>query len=261
MESMQKYPRTQHLKGSRLQPGDEDLEAVPFRDLQGRYLVIEEKMDGANCGLSFDAQGNLLLQSRGHYLTGGPRERHFDLFKTWAYTHHAGFSDRLGTRYLMYGEWMYAKHTLFYDALPHYFLEFDVFDRQRNCFLDTPSRAALLEGLPIVSVKVLFAGKISREKDLRALVGKSHFMTPQHCESLRQVAERNEIDLEQVYQQTDLTDQMEGLYIKVEEHGEVVERLKFVRADFLSRLVQSQSHWLDRPILPNQLAPDVDLFG
>lgn len=76
-----KYPRTQHLAGSRLQPGDEDLRQIPFSEIAGRHLVVEEKIDGANSALSFDEHGNLLLQSRGHYLTGGYRERHYNLFK------------------------------------------------------------------------------------------------------------------------------------------------------------------------------------
>jgi hypothetical protein len=41
-------------------------------------------MDGANCGISFNPDGELLLQSRGHYLTGGGREKHFTLFKQMA---------------------------------------------------------------------------------------------------------------------------------------------------------------------------------
>ena len=81
---MLKYPRTRHLEGSRLQAGDQDLSQVPFEDIRGQPLVVEEKMDGANCGLSFDEDGQLLLQSRGHYLDGGPREKHFALLKQWA---------------------------------------------------------------------------------------------------------------------------------------------------------------------------------
>jgi hypothetical protein len=79
MTTLHKYPRTRHVEGSRLQPGDEDLDAVPFAELAGRHLVCEEKLDGANAGLSFDAGGRLWLQSRGHFLTGGVREKHFDL--------------------------------------------------------------------------------------------------------------------------------------------------------------------------------------
>ena len=54
---------------------------------------------------------------------------------------------------------------------------------------------------------------------------------------------------------------MEGLYIKVEEQGQVVERYKFIRADFLTTMLDSGSHWLRRPIVPNQLGAGVDLFG
>ena len=41
-----KYPRTQHLQGSRLQEGDEDLSQVPFEEILGKHIVIEEKIDG-----------------------------------------------------------------------------------------------------------------------------------------------------------------------------------------------------------------------
>ena len=72
---MIKYPRTHHLEGSRLQPGDEDLSQVRLSSLRSVPLVIEEKLDGANAALSFDGKGELLLQSRGHYLVGGGREK------------------------------------------------------------------------------------------------------------------------------------------------------------------------------------------
>jgi hypothetical protein len=38
-------------------------------------------------------------------------------------------------------------------------------------------------------------------------------------------------------------------------------RYKFIRAGFLASVLDSGSHWLDRPILPNRLAPGIDLFG
>ena len=88
---IKKYPRTPHLEGSRLQPGDEDLSQVPFADIAGRHLVVEEKVDGANSAVSFDAGEQLLLQSRGHYLTGGYRERHYALMKQWAAVHREAF--------------------------------------------------------------------------------------------------------------------------------------------------------------------------
>ena len=84
MEQIYKYPRTRHLEGSREQAGDEDLKCVKFTEIQGKYLVLEEKVDGANCGVSFGRGGKMYLQSRGHFLNGGYGERQFDLFKLWA---------------------------------------------------------------------------------------------------------------------------------------------------------------------------------
>ena len=98
LPDLRKYPRTRHIEGSRLQPGDHDLSAIPFTEIAGRPLVIEEKMDGANAAISFSAGGELLLQSRGHYLTGGRRERHFALFKQWASVHQTALYGTLGDR-------------------------------------------------------------------------------------------------------------------------------------------------------------------
>ncbi len=63
-----KYPRTPHLEGSRLQPGDDASDQIALKALAGRYVVIEEKIDGANSGVSFNETAELLLQSRGHWL-------------------------------------------------------------------------------------------------------------------------------------------------------------------------------------------------
>ena len=138
-----KFPRTPHITGSRIQRGDEDLNVVAREALQGLPVVIEEKLDGSNSGVSFDEQGSLILQSRGHILTGGPRERQFNLFKRWASHHTTTLRHILGHRYVMYGEWVYARHTIAYDQLPHFFLEFDVWDREKAEFLSTDRRKTL----------------------------------------------------------------------------------------------------------------------
>lgn len=253
-----KYPRTPHIEGSRLQPGDEDLSQVPFSAIAGKHLVVEEKIDGANSAISFDPQGNLLLQSRGHYLVGGYRERHYTPFKQWANAHYALLHDLLGCRYVMYGEWMYAKHSIFYDSLPHYFMEFDILDRETDQFLDTHRRHAMLSGLPISSVPVLGEGTFEKREDLMRLLGNSHYISEDHIASLRAAAERCGQDPDRVCRETDASRLMEGLYIKIEENGEVASRVKFVRHGFLQVVSESNSHWIDRPIIPNQLTVPFD---
>ena len=51
-----KYPRTPHIEGSRLQSGDEDLSQIPFSEIAGKNLVIEEKCDGK--AIVYDIYGN-----------------------------------------------------------------------------------------------------------------------------------------------------------------------------------------------------------
>ncbi len=256
-----KYPRTHHLEGSRLQPGDEDLDSVPFARVAGRFLVVEEKYDGSNAGLRFDGDGRLWLQSRGHFLTGGEREKHFHLFKQWAHVHAAALHAALGDRYLLFGEWLYARHTIFYDRLPHYFLEFDVFDSADGCFLSTQRRRELLAGLPLVPAPVLRSGAFRSLAELAALIGPSLSKGPDWREHLAEAASARGVDPERTWKETDPSDLMEGLYVKVEEDGKVVERYKFVRASFLSAVGRSGSHWLKRPVVPNRLRDGVDLFA
>ena len=259
-----KYPRTPHIEGSRLQAGDSD-DHVPYAHLAGRHIVVEEKLDGANSALSFSPEGQLLLQSRGHYLQRdqmGGRERQFNAFKQWASAHETALMRLLEDRYVMYGEWLHAKHSVFYDALPHWFAEFDIWDRTRQQFLDTPARHALLRDVPVVSVPVLHSGVApKRLKDLLALIAPSQGRSTRWKAALEDAVQRQRLDLDLCWKQTDPSDLSEGLYIKVEEGGATTERYKFVRADFVQVILNSGSHHSERPIVPNGLRVGVDLFA
>lgn len=261
IDAIFRYPRTHHLEGSRLQPGDQDLEQVPLAELRGTYCVIEEKLDGANAGMTLDDTGRVRLQSRGHVLVGGPREKHWDLFKQWARTHEAALARRLAGLTL-YGEWLYAKHTIFYDELPHYFLEFDIRDAS-GAFWSTARRAEYLAGSPVVSVPILWQGRVEDPARLPGLVGHALYKSARWRDRLREAALAARVDPDRAAAETDPSDQAEGLYVKVEdpERGTVVARYKWVRASFLTAVVDSGTHWLARPIVPNRLADDVDLFG
>jgi len=261
MQTLIKYPRTKHIEGSRVQPGDEDLDSVPFDSIAGMTIVVEEKLDGANSAISFSPGGELLLQSRGHFLDGGGRERHFDLMKTWANTHRQALWDILGCTYVMYGEWVYAKHTIFYDILPHYFMEFDVLNRDSGEFLSTARRQQMLKGSPIVAVPVLYSGLAATADHLRSLTGRSLYKSGAWKAQLLEAARAKGLNPERISAETDPSDLMEGLYIKVESDGRVSDRLKFIRASFLTAVIDSGSHWLNRPIIPNQLAAGIDIFG
>lgn len=257
-----RYPRTPHLEGSRLQEGDHGHDHVPYRDLRGLRLVVEEKLDGANTGISFSPAGELLLQSRGHYLVGGGRERQFNFIKAWAQAHADWLLQRLEDRYVMYGETMSKKHSVFYDALPHHFFEFDVLDRRTGQFLSTAARRELLAGGPVLSVPVLYDGLApARLADLKALLRPSLAKTARWRDAFEATVRREGLDLALAWKQCDKSDLSEGLYLKVEADGQTLGRYKWVRADFVQAILASEKHHSEQPYVPNQLAPGVDLYA
>lgn len=86
-------------------------------------------MDGANTAI-IRHKDTFKLQKRGS-LVDASEHYQFNFFKAWSQTNY----DKLmkipeGT--VLYGELMIAKHTVFYDKLPDYFLAFAWVDRKTN---------------------------------------------------------------------------------------------------------------------------------
>jgi hypothetical protein len=231
-----KYPKTLAL--DRLSPHDA---LYPLPIPLGHCLVVEEKMDGTQLGLSFDAQAQPVLQSRGTVIT---LETEFAWMKAWVWQHYAALYDCLGQRYVMFGEWLWAKHTLFYDLLPSYWLEFDVYDRQAQQFLSTAARQALLVDLDFLpSVRVIACLQQTSLNDLWQLIGKSTFMSPKSYKKLP----------ENALSHTDTSGLMEGLYLKWENQHYIINRYKLIRPSFI-RYIQTQAiHWQKRAIIKNRL--------
>ena len=236
-----KYPRTPHLFGSKGTDDDKHLsEAESNRFIADDSLIAEEKIDGTNVGIHFSDEGELVLQCRGHLITEGMHPQ-YDLFKQWATVKRYVLEQRLENRFLLFGEWMYARHSVHYRQLTHYFFEFDIYDKEIGAFLDLERRLDLLAGAGIETVPFLRHGALKRS-ELEALIGPSKF------------------DSQFENPLTHRTDNlMEGLYLRTEADGVVTGRAKFVRSEFVEKIKQS-THWQHRAMVPNQLADGVDIW-
>lgn len=237
-----KYPRTPHLFGSKgteddKHLGEKDSEAFIAED----SLIIEEKLDGTNVGIHFSNDGEIVLQCRGHVITEGMHPQ-YDLFKQWATVKRNTLEECLERRFILFGEWVYAKHSIHYRQLSHYFFEFDIYDKEDQAFLDLEQRQNLLEESGIETVPILHTGSIKRS-ELEALIGPSQF------DSQFENPETNRTD-----------NLMEGLYLRTEKHGFVTSRAKFVRPEFVQKIQQS-NHWQYEAMVPNELASDVDIWS
>ena len=105
-----------------------------------------------------------------------------------------------------------------------------------------------------MSVPVLGRGYYKTREEVLKHLGPSGYVTGNQRQHLRDAAVRLGLDPEKNCDETDLSGMMEGLYIKVEENGQVTDRMKYVRAAFLQRVDFSEQHWIDKPIIPNRLA-------
>lgn len=236
-----KYPRTPHLFGSKGTDDDKHLsESESKAFIADESLIVEEKIDGTNVGIHFLDSGEMVLQCRGHLITEGMHPQ-YDLFKQWAAVKRHVLEEPLQNRFILFGEWVYARHTMHYRKLTHYFYEFDIYDKEQEVFLDLERRLSLLEGTGIQTVPVVYTGTVNRD-DLEDLIGPSQFDS--HFEN-------------PVTKRPDKL--MEGLYLRTEAEGIVTGRAKFVRPEFVEKIKQS-THWQHQQMVPNQLADAVDIW-
>lgn len=235
---MIRYPKTPRLK---------NIDIKPWAKLTA---VVSEKLDGANAGVSFSDAGELVLQSRGHVLRGGPREKQFDLFKSLCSSLREPLYEALGSRYILFGEWLYAKHRSFYDCLPGYFLTYDMYDKESEIFLSTSRRQALLKELPLPEAPILYQGRFSKVNNFGQFIGESRFKS--HLWRDRLLNKAEVIGVRAPLTHTDGSNLMEGIYVKIEDPDKVVGRFKMPRPEF--EKVRDSDLWDRGLILPNSLA-------
>lgn len=237
-----KYPRTPHLFGSTGTDDDKRLSEVESLDIiSDPSLIVEEKLDGTNVGIHFTTDSQMMLQCRGHLITEGMHPQ-YDLFKQWSMVKRAVLEQMLGCGFILFGEWLYARHSVHYQKLPHYFFEFDIYDKQNQVFLSFDRRMAMLAGTGIRTVPILHTGPVKKEQ-LGSLIGPSRFA------SRFENPGNGRIDR-----------LMEGLYVRTEAGGTVTARAKYVRAEFVEKIKES-THWQHQAMIPNLLSDDADIWS
>lgn len=218
-----KFPHTPHLVWlTACTPRQDKVLAPPeVRELLSAEVLVEEKVDGANVGISVSPSGELRVQNRGNYL--GPRAHpQFQLLWPWLEARHTSLVQALGPHLILFGEWCFAVHSLHYERLPDWFLAFDVYDRSNRRFWSACRRDALVDSLGLARVPQLACGRFSLE-ELRHLLGPSR---------LAQAP-------------------MEGLYVRRDQGDFLAARAKLVRPEFVQAI---EEHWSSRPLERNALA-------
>jgi hypothetical protein len=121
---------------------------------------------------------------------------------------------------VLFGEWMYAKHSIEYTRLPDYFVAFDIYIPSKGKFLSRAAREAMLEGSGIATVPLLAEGTFTKEEILGMLERTSSFYDGK----------------------------VEGAYIRIENEEYEEERGKIVRPDFMQQI---DTHWSTKTLVQN----------
>lgn len=155
-----RFPHTPHLAwlGEATPREDKVLSPVEVKFLLKDNVVVEEKLDGANLGLSLAADGQLRTQNRGQYLAE-PHAGQFSRLPAWLMQHGAALRAALKPDLILFGEWCAARHSLEYLALPDWFLLFDVYDRTVDKFWSSSRRNALANKAGLMTVPQVLQGK------------------------------------------------------------------------------------------------------
>lgn len=155
-----RFPHTPHLAwlGDGSPRNDKVLLPNEVTALLAGEVVVEEKLDGANIGLSLSSDGSLRAQNRGQYLTE-PHTGQFARLPAWLAKHDNTLHSTLTPNLILFGEWCAARHSLDYVSLPDWFMLFDVYDRAANRFWSSPRRNALAKTTGLMTVPQVLHGK------------------------------------------------------------------------------------------------------
>jgi hypothetical protein len=212
-----KYPRTFHLPFS---PGatKDDRKLSNVNHLLGRQLIITEKMDGSNVCLE---SKNVFARSHSKQ----PDHPSFNYLKTIHQTIRNNIPDNIQ----VFGEWLYAQHSIHYTSLHSYLNVFGVREIESNTWASWPVIQSITTDLALQTVPVLLDVKFDTAKQLQETI-ETLSRQPSVCGGER-----------------------EGVVVRVVDEFKDddfnISVAKFVRANH----VQTDDHWSSKTIIKNIL--------
>lgn len=225
MTPFHKFPHIPHIAwlGEGTPRDDKLMEPSACAAFLSHVIVAEEKLDGANLGVSIGPDDGIRVQNRGSVLLP-PFSGQFKALDGWLTQHRDRLIDVLGDRLLLFGEWCALMHSVNYAQLPSWFIGFDIFDLGSKRFWSSARRNKLLNSLSIHQPKEVACKKLSLDALKKALDTTPSEFGASH---------------------------MEGLVLRRESADWLEDRAKLVRGDFTQAIA---THWRRRSPEPNQLA-------
>ena len=198
-------------------------------------IRLQEKIDGANLGISIGHNGQIYCQNRSKYISSQDSPQ-YGLLDQWLRVHGTILHMLLEPgRHILFGEWVVARHSIPYLKLPGYFIAFDLYDSVMEKFcsvkefhrqLKEVSTKLSLPQSPLPVVPTIVTRTFNKPDEmLPYLETKSQF--------------RND------------NSTVEGIYLRVDKAKWLNKRCKLVRPDFIHGI--KEGHWMKRKMEKNKI--------
>lgn len=135
----------------------------------GEHIVCQEKLDGSNCALSFDNEGNFHVYSRKTELSPTNNLRGFyeyaltlDKEKLWSI---------LRARYIIFGEWLVSHTVKYAPEVMKKFYVFDIYDKETEQYTPWEFTKKIADLLGFTTVPLIYDGPFISWEHIRNFVG------------------------------------------------------------------------------------------
>ncbi|WP_286076855.1 RNA ligase family protein [Thomasclavelia cocleata] len=159
MSDLYKYPRTPHLPFSKGATSDDKILKTTSH-FNGKTIVVTEKMDGENTTIY-----------NSYYHARSLDSKHKDYHSYLLTKILPVLQYQIPEGWRICGEYLYAKHSIYYDNLKDYFLTFSIWNEKNIC-LSWNETKEYCEILSINLVPELFVGKYD-EKIVKEIAEKT----------------------------------------------------------------------------------------
>ena len=256
--TLHKFPRTSHL----LNPGGtavtrDDLLLPPHEaalfyadagksksftvgGIKNRIVIVQEKVDGANLGISLTSDFKFVFQNRSSFVTAASGTQ-WKALDTWVAAHrHELLEFMEPNRHVLFGEWCRIQHSVFYDQLPDTFVAFDLYDSQAHRPSDSKEKQALAKSKKSSSSNKILSGRFYSHARLQKILQETSIvsvpvLTKQKFDSASQLLEL--LESQSAYRKTGF---LEGIYLRIDGEDYLESRCKLVRPDFVQGI---EEHW------------------
>lgn len=186
------------------------------------HTVFEEKVDGGIVGIAWDGEKHLAI-GKHSMISPYDNSKKFYGLNGWIYQNYEKIQ-KIPKGWIIFGEWLRAKHNIFYNNLPDYFIAFDIWDGYR--YLDLHNRSDMLHKLGFAEVPLIYSGDNLDVEDVLCIADGLSISNKSRFNS---------------------SETFEGIVIKNYQKGLMG---KYVRREFMDSI---EENWINNPLTENRL--------